>query len=251
MGPSFSKKVSPDLAGTNRAAAERIVALAQEFAGSAGRFTVALAGGSTPAGTYALLAAEPFSRQMPWAKTRIYFGDERHVPHDSQDSNYRMASEALLKKVPLPEGSVVPIPTDHEDPASCAEWYEDMLRVHFQRQSDPFPSFDLLLLGIGADGHTAGLFRGTPAAAERQRWMTWCDPIPGMTPPVRRISIAAPVIWRATNVFVLATGAEKASTLAKVFADHDPSDSPPARLLRQCHGTVTFFLDKAAAASLP
>ncbi|MCY3023904.1 MAG: 6-phosphogluconolactonase, partial [Planctomycetota bacterium] len=175
MGTTLVRKVYPDPRAMSRAVAEQIVALAQERVAAAGRFTVALSGGRTPMATYELLAAEPLVARMPWAKTRVYFGDERHVPHDHPDSNCRMVSEALLRKALVPAENVFPIPTDHEDPASCAEWYEELLRIHFHRRSDRLPFFDLLLLGIGSDGHTAGIFPGTPAAAERTRWVTCGD----------------------------------------------------------------------------
>ena len=250
MIPAVSRKVYSDPAAMSRAVAEHIVALAVERVSTSGRCSIALSGGATPLPTYALLASAPFVKQMPWAKTRIYFGDERHVPPDHADSNYRAVNDALLKEVPLPPENVFPIPTEHEEPAACAEWYEDLLRMHYQRQPDRFPSLDLLMLGLGADGHTAGLFPGTPAVAERERWVTWCDPVaanPAVTPAVKRITLTAPVIWQATNVFVLATGAAKAPVVAAVCADAPTADPPPARLLKACHGAVTFFLDKAAA----
>lgn len=250
MGVTFVRKVYTDAVGVSRAAAERIVLLAQQRALDAGRCAIALSGGKTPAATYALLAAEPLAQQMPWAKTKIYFGDERHVPHDHPDSNYRMVSEALLTKTTLPSENVFPVPTDHEDVAVCAEWYEDLLRLHFQRSSDVLPHLDLVLLGIGPDGHIASLFAGTSAAAERKRWVTWCDASsadPTITAAVKRITVTAPVIWGAADVFVLATGAAKAAAVAMVTQDAEPADPPVARMLRQCQGVVTFFLDKAAA----
>ncbi|HEY3322572.1 MAG TPA: 6-phosphogluconolactonase [Planctomycetota bacterium] len=251
MNHPFVKYVYSDIDSLSRGAAEAITRLAQTRVRASGRFTVALSGGSTPRSTYSLLAVEPLAREMPWAKTRIYFGDERHVPHDHPDSNFRMANEALLQRVPIPVENVNPIPTDHEDPAACAEWYDDLLHAHFQRRTDDLPGFDLILLGIGPDGHIASIFAGTPAETEMQKWVTWCDPVltnPAIKPAVKRITITQAIIWRSAQVFVLATGGQKAMNLAKIFADAEPPKPPVARLLRECKGTVSFFLDNAAAA---
>ena len=247
---SINARVSKDAASVARAAAENILALALDRVEMMGRFSIALSGGSTPKAAYALLAAEPFARKMPWEKTRIYFGDERLVPHDHADSNYRMAHEALLKHVSIPPGNVVAIPTENDDPQLCAEYYEDILKLQFQRRSDQFPSLDLVLLGVGPDGHTASLFPGTPALDEMQHWVTWCDPVaanPQIKPAVKRITITKPVIWHAANVLVLATGAEKRHVMQDVFAENDPANPPPARLLRQCRGQVTILMDQPAA----
>jgi len=244
------KQVLSDSGTVARQAAEAIVTLAQQRVNSGGRFHLALAGGSTPKAAYTLLSVSPLFQKMPWEQTKIYFGDERHVSHDHPDSNYRMAFEAMLKAIPPGLENVYPIPTDHEDVEICAEFYEDLLRVQFQRRSDDIPRFDLILLGIGADGHTASLFPGTPAAAERKRWVTWCDPAaanPEIKPAVKRITITAPVIWEAAHVMVLATGAEKTPVLAKIFDENEPVNPPVSRLLRQCKGQVSFFVDRAAA----
>lgn len=247
---NFKKHVLSDPAAVGRAAAEHIVSLAQERTGEVGRFNIALSGGSTPQVTYGQLACEPLVRKMPWQQTKIYFGDERHVKPDSPDSNYRMAYEALLKHVSIPTENVYPILTDNDDIAACAEWYEDLLRVQFQRRTDAVPGFDLILLGIGPDGHTASLFPGTPAASELNHWVTWSDPVsvnPNVKPAVKRITITKPLIWNSARIFVLATGKEKAPVLANIFSEAEPANPPVSRLLRQCKGEVTFFLDRAAA----
>ena len=159
-----------------------------------------------------------------------------------------MAHESMLKTAPLPTENIFPIATDGKDAAADAERFEKLLKANFPGAA--FPSFDLVLLGIGPDGHTASLFPGTPAPAVRDRWVTWCDPNsfnPAIKPPVKRVTITAPVIWAAGEVFVLATGAEKTPMLAKIFAEAEPPDAPVSRLVRQCKGKVTFFLDEAAA----
>jgi 6-phosphogluconolactonase len=253
MTANFMKNIQSDSAGVCRAAAEAIVTLAGQRVQAMRRFSIALAGGSTPKEAYKLLAEAPLVNKMPWQATRIYFGDERHVKQDQPESNYRMAYEAMLKDVPINIDNVFPMSTDNEEPSLCAEWYEDMLRMQFQRRMDDFPALDLILLGIGPDGHTASLFPGTPAAAERQRWVTWCDPVatnPDIKPPVKRITLTAPVIWHAANVFVMAVGKEKTPVIEKIWAEAEPTDPPVSRLLRQCRGDVTFFMDKAAAGNV-
>jgi len=245
---NFAKEVSKDATSVSRNAAEKIAAVLIAAAQKNGRATIALAGGSTPKACYALMAADPLVKSLPWSKIQIYFGDERHVPKDHPDSNYRMANEALLNVAPIPRENVFPIATDGKDAVADAERFEKLLKEKFP--GNAFPSFDLMLLGIGPDGHTASLFPGTPAPQELSRWATWCDPNafnPSIQPPVKRVTVTPPVIWNAAQVFVLATGAEKTPMLAKIFAENEPQDAPVSRLLRKCKGKVTFFLDEAAA----
>ena len=246
--PNFSKEVSKDSNAVCRAAAERIVSVLAAAAEKKGKATIALAGGSTPKACYALMAADPLVKKLPWSKVHIYFGDERHVPPDHPDSNYRMASESMLKVAPISRDNVFPIATDGKDVVADAERFEKLLKSNFPGVD--FPSFDLMLLGIGPDGHTASLFPGTPAPKEMTRWATWCDPNsfnPAIKPAVKRVTVTTPVIWNASQIFVLATGAEKTPMLSKIFADNEPQNAPVSRLLRKCKGTVTFFLDEAAA----
>ncbi len=246
---NFIKNVYADESALHLAAAEAIVALACHCVAATGRFNIALAGGNTPRQTYALLAVAPLVRRMPWAQTRVYFSDERHVPLEHPDSNYHMALEAMLKRVSLRSEQIFTIPTEHDDVAACAEWYNDLLHVRFQRRTDRFPPFDLVMAGVGPDGHIASIFPGTPAVTEKQLWVTSCDPLstnPKVVPPVKRITITPPVIQNAGHVFVMATGAEKAQAMAGVFASAEPLRPPVARLLRRCNGTVTFFLDAKA-----
>ncbi len=247
--PNFIQNVSPDNAAVGKAAAEEIVALAERTAANTGTFTIALSGGSTPKLAYSLMASEPLVKRMPWKQTKIFFGDERHVKTDSPDSNLRMATEAMLSSAPIPKENVFPISTDGTVEA-CADKFDKVLRAQFTQPSYGFPVFDLILLGIGPDGHTASLFPGTPAPLEVVKWTTTCDPNsfnPAVKPAVKRITITSPVIWNAKNIFVLATGAEKTPMLAKIFSETEPTDPPVSRLVRKCSGVVTFFLDKAAA----
>lgn len=232
------------------AAAHEIAEQANVAAKERGVFRIALSGGSTPKAAYLLLAGEPLRSTVPWDAVQIYFGDERCVPHDHADSNFRMASEALLSRVPIRKEHIFAIDTSGT-PEHNAEAYAKVLERQFPpgARREDFPVFDLILLGIGPDGHTASLFPGTPAPAERKRWVTNCDPTaanPKIKPPVPRVTITAPVIWNARAVFVLATGAEKAPVLAKIFPDAEPPDPPVSRLVREARGPVHFFIDPAA-----
>ena len=245
---NFAKEVSKDATAVSRAAAEKIAAVLTAAAQKNGKATIALAGGSTPKACYALMASQPLVKSLPWSKIHIYFGDERHVPHDHPDSNFRMASEAMLNIASIPKDNIVPIATDGKDAIADAERFEKVLKQKFS--GTDFPSFDLMLLGIGPDGHTASLFPGTPAPKEMTRWVTWCDPNsfnPAIKPPVKRVTMTTPVIWNAAQIFVLATGAEKTPMLSKIFSENQPQDPPVSRLLRKCKGQVTFFLDEPAA----
>lgn len=244
--PDFTIHILKDSASLARAAAAAIETLAQNSVAEHNSFDIALSGGSTPKSVYALLRN---STKMPWPHTRLFWGDERYVPHDHADSNFRMVNEALLKNGPVPPENIFPIPTIQPTAADSAAYYDAMLREKMVRQNDGFPVFDLVLLGIGPDGHTASLFPGTRAPLEMTRAVTWCDPTvanPAVNPPVQRVTITTPVIWRAENVFVLAEGESKRPILAKICAP-DPVENPPvARLLRQCKHAVRFFLDDAA-----
>lgn len=245
MNAKLKQDIYPDAAGVSLAAAEKIVALAEDCVKKTGRFTIALSGGSTPKNAYALMVKDPLMKRMPWHASQFYFGDERHVRPDHPDSNFRMAYESMLHAVPTE--NVFPIPTADPDVNRCAESYESLLRAKFD--NSPWPIFDLILLGLGPDGHTASLFPGTPAANEMTRWVTWSDPAafnPSIKPPVKRVTITKPVIWNSANVFVLATGPEKKPILAKIFSESEPPDPPVSRLLRECKGNVEFFVDRSA-----
>jgi 6-phosphogluconolactonase len=229
-----------------RAAAEEFARLAGDAVRERGSFAVALAGGSTPRRLYALLADEgaPFRARVPWGRTHAFFGDERHVPPDHPDSNFRMASEALLSRVAV--AGVHRIPAELPDPGAAAAAYEADLRDTFGlREGDPPPRLDLVLLGLGADGHTASLFPGNPVLAERERWVAapWVDRL-----ATHRITLTLPLLRRARAVVFLVSGAEKAPALARVLAP--PPDAPilpAARVAREVEGSVLWLVDADAA----
>src|SRR5579862_7364508 len=164
--PNFSITVSKDPDALAREAAGAIEQFAQNFVAAHGAFNIALSGGATPKSVYALLRQ---SIKMPWPQTRLFWGDERYVPHDHADSNYRMVNEALLQNGPVPPENIFPIPTIQPTAADAAAYYEGTLLEKIARKSDDFPVFDLILLGIGPDGHTASIFPGTRAALEMAR----------------------------------------------------------------------------------
>ena len=249
----FKKVVCPDANTVCIAAADEIAAVLRTAAAHRGKATIALAGGSTPKAAYALMAKEPLVNAIPWNDVLFFFGDERHYPPTHPDSNFNMASAALLNVAPIPKENIIPIPTegaiDDDAKAFCAS-----LHKHFPNVPEGgFPDFDLMLLGIGPDGHTASLFPGTPAPLELNNWVTTCDPNsfnPAIKPPVKRITVTSPVIWSAHKIFVMATGGEKTPMLQKIFSEDTPVNPPVSRLLRQCKGEVTFFLDAPAANGL-
>ena len=215
-----------------------------------GAFTVALAGGSTPRRLYEMLATPEFRDSVDWKNTHFFWGDERYVPTDSADSNYRMAREALLSKVAVPEGNIHPVRTELATAKEAASEYEREIREFFKgetRDSAP-PSFDLVLLGLGTNGHTASLFPHRPTLHEAKRWV-----IEDFVEEVNafRITMTLPLLNCARAVAFLVTGGDKAEVLREVvFGPRDP-ERLPAQLIQPATGTLTWFADSAAAARFP
>lgn len=245
----FKVLVLDDADAVSRKAAKAIEEYAGERVKETGDFTIALAGGSTPKAVYSFLANRSLHGEMPWKRTRLFWGDERKVAPEHAYSNYRMVYETLLKNGPVPLENIFPIQTSAGTAEECAARYEKTLAEKITAKEDGFPVFDLIILGIGPDGHMASLFPGTPAPLELARAVTSCDPTtanPKVDPPVERISITAPVILRASNVFVLAAGESKREVLAKVFASGSIDKPPVARLLLRRKKPLSFFVDQAA-----
>lgn len=234
----------------DRAVAARLIQLARDAVAQRGRWHWALAGGSTPRSLYDLLASETYASQMPWQNTHIWFGDERYVPADDPRSNYRMAQETLLSKVPLAEGHVHPIPVAGADAHSDAHDYAQSMRAHLPSGGGDMPVLDTVLLGLGPDGHTASLFpdtpilqvRDTPAAAVYvPKLSTW------------RISITLPVIEQARHVLFLVAGEEKAPIAATLFGSDGQLRAAAAPLpVERIHaqGALEWHLDRSAARAL-
>ena len=243
--PAPDIKVHDDPEAVARAAARRFVQLAAEAIADHGAFSVALAGGSTPKRIYELLATDDeFVDGVDWGKAHVFFGDERTVPHDHADSNFRMAHEAMLARVSLPAENVHPM-KGTGDAAANASLYEDDLRSFFGGAE--WPRFDLVMLGMGDDGHTASLFPSTEALKESRAWVVsnWVEKF-----DTRRITLTAPAINHARHVLFTVTGAAKTDRLREVlYGGRDP-ERLPSQLIQPVAGTLEWFVDKAAAAKL-
>lgn len=230
------------------AAAERFVAAADEATSARGGFRVALAGGSTPRTLYTLLASEGWRGRIAWSETHVCWGDERHVPPDHADSNYRMAEETLLTHVPVPMENIHRIKAEQEDADEVAAEYEETLRESFHTGTGELPRFDLVLLGMGADGHTASLFPNTDALqAPRNRLAVavWVERF-----TQNRITLTLPVLSNARCVMFLVAGEDKAETLRAVLEDETAGERFPAKLVRPAEGKLLWVVDKAAAGRL-
>ncbi|HTQ80592.1 MAG TPA: 6-phosphogluconolactonase [Thermoanaerobaculia bacterium] len=249
MVPGRSIEVLADKAAITRAAAAVVSARAASAVAARGAFTLALSGGSTPKDLYRLLADpnEPFRARLPWDKTHFFFGDERHVPPDHADSNYRMAREAMLDSVPVPSANVHRVLAENPDAGAAAVQYEETLRAFFPPASGEPPRFDLILLGLGPEGHTASLFPGSPALHETERWVLapWVEKF-----ATHRITFTPPVLNRAAAVLFLVAGEDKAEAAQAVLDENGDVDLYPARVVRPLEGDLLWLLDRAAAKDL-
>lgn len=205
-----------------------------------GRFTVALSGGSTPIALYEKLSKVP---TLPWDRTGIFIVDERFVPYESNESNFGMIRRVLLKHLSIPDKNIHPIPTLNLSPQDAAIEYEHEVREHLMLSNDDIPIFDLILLGLGDDGHTASLFPGTPALKEASRLSLFVEP-PDKTKKTR-ISITLTLINNARNLIFIAAGKNKAPVIKEII--EDKSSTLPAAMVRPRKGKLLFLLDKDAA----
>ena len=228
------------------AAAEEVVRTANEAVAQRARFTIVLSGGSTPKSLYNLLATNARTA-LPWDRMFFFWGDERHVPPSDPDSNYRMADETLLSKIPVPAGNVFRIKAENPDAAAVAEAYEQTILKFFQLKSGEVPNFDLILLGMGPDGHTASLFPGTTALQEKSRLVVanWVEKM-----KTHRITLTLPVLNAARCVTFLVSGTDKASVLRAVLEEDVPEEQYPSKLVRPAAGKLIWLLDRAAASQL-
>jgi 6-phosphogluconolactonase len=268
-------RVVADLEALSRAAAEEFARRARAAIARQGRFRVALAGGSTPARLYRLLAdpRRPWRRRIPWAKVHVFFGDERAVPPSHRDSNYGMARAALLSRVPIPASQVHPIriaadARDHgrDDgrgkhrgaaalrAARCAARdYERILRRAFETPAGRVPRFDLVLLGMGADGHVASIFPGDPALGVRRRLASGVRPpgpaVPGGT--YARVTLNLPILNAAAGVLILVSGDSKRDALAQAVPGRRRAAADrrhlPASRVKPVRGDLLWIVDRAAA----
>lgn len=237
--------VYPDTNTLSQQAAQFIVRLANESIVTRGRFSIALSGGSTPKVLYGLLGSEPYRDQIDWSKVDIFWSDERCVPPDSADSNYRMAREVLLSRVPLSPQQVHRMPADQPDRDAAAQAYTHEMRQSFG--TGDIPHFDLIQLGMGPEGHTASLFPHQSSLHEQQRLVMYVN-VPKPPPP--RLTFTPPILNAARHVLFLVTGAEKADAVQAVLeGDYNPEEYP-AQIVRPASGEIVWMLDEAAAGKL-
>ena len=228
-----------------RRGAEEFVRLAKDSLEDRGVFNVVLSGGSTPKGLFSLLAADETLRaQVQWRKTNFFWGDERHVPPGHPDSNFRMANEALLSKLSIDSKRIFRIQGEVENTEAAAEEYERALIGHFHLAEAQVPRFDLVLLGMGPDGHTASLFPGTKALHEQEHFVVsnWVGKF-----DTDRITMTARVFNYAANVVFLVSGEDKAPALKSVLEGPFEPEQLPAQLIRPVDGRLLWLVDQQAA----
>jgi 6-phosphogluconolactonase len=237
-----------DAAAITRRSAEEFLKAAVAAVEEKGSFAVALAGGSTPRALYALLAEDPKLRaQIPWDKIYFFFGDERHVPPDHADSNFRMANESLFSKLQLKSGQVSRIHGEYPDSGQAALEYEQALRAYFKLQPGEYPRFDLVLLGMGDEGHTLSLFPGTKALHPGDRIVVsnWVGKL-----CTERITLTGPAVNRAKQVIFAVTRADKACALKAVLEGPFEPEQLPAQFIQPESGKVLWLVDQAAGSML-
>lgn len=240
-------KILADAKELAKAAAELFIQIVGSTVAQKGTCRVVLAGGSTPQALYSLLASEPYSEQVAWDRLHIFFGDERCMPPDYPDSNYRKAYQSLIRNVPLLPENIHRIPAELE-PERAAERYEEKLLAYFSSQIDPTEreaaSFDLVLLGMGDDGHTASLFPGTPVIHEDTRWVAaqYVDKLGAW-----RITLTPAILNRSAHILFLVSGAGKSDTLQHVIYGSYQPERYPAQIIQPDSGSVIWLVDEAAA----
>jgi 6-phosphogluconolactonase len=241
-------RILPDGTAIAKRAAQEFVRAAAAAVREKGSFSVALAGGSTPKALYSLLVNDPALRsQVPWDKIHLFFGDERHVPPDHPDSNFLMATEAMISKSPLKPEQVTRIKGEYFDAEQAALEYEKALREYFKLKEGEYPRFDLLLAGMGNEGHTLSLFPGTKALHADGRLVVrnWIGKL-----NTERVTLTAPAASNAAQVIFMVTGADKAQALKSVLEGPFEPDQLPAQLLQPQNGRLLWLVDTAAASVL-
>lgn len=249
MARNSEIRILPDANAVAQTAADEFVKLAREAIQRKGTFMVALSGGSTPKALYSLLAERTQNHigpEVPWAQIHLFWGDERHVSPDHADSNYRMAYEAMISKVPIPAQSVHRVHAENKDAAAAAAEYDETLVKVFNLSDKQLPRFDLILLGMGPDGHTASLFPGSSGVQELSKRVVanWVQKFNSF-----RITFTRPVLNNGAEVLLLVSGADKAPALSEVMGAGDPN-TYPVKYVQPTGGKLIWLLDKAAAGRL-
>ena len=241
-------QIAADADAMSRAAAETLVGHISESLQTRDVYSIALSGGSTPRRLYTLLAGDPELRgQIPWDRVHFFWGDERHVPPDHPESNYHMAFEAMLSRVPIPADNIHRMRAENPDADKAAGNYAREIRRFFDIAPGEMPCFNCVLLGMGPDGHTASLFPGSPALGEQKRLVmaNWVDKFQSF-----RITLTAPVFNNADLILLLVSGSQKADTLKAVLADVRAPDRYPVQRIQPKHGSMLWFLDRPASKGL-
>ncbi len=241
-------RILADGAAIARRAAQEFVQAAASAVREKGSFNIALAGGSTPKALYSLLVNDPTLRsQVPWDKMHLFFGDERHVAPDHPDSNFRMATEAMISKSPMKPEQVTRIKGEYPDAGQAALEYEEALREYFKLKNGEYPRFDFMLVGMGNEGHTLSLFPGTKAlhADGRIAVRNWVGKL-----YAERITLTAPAASNAARVIFMVTGADKAPALKAVLEGPFEPEQLPAQLLQPKNGKLLWLVDTAAGSML-
>jgi 6-phosphogluconolactonase len=241
--------IFPDITPLTRRAAEEFVLAATSAVAESGSFTVALAGGSTPKALYSLLVDDPaFRSRIPWDKMHLFFGDERHAGPGDKDSNYRMAQEAMIAKSPLKPEQVTRIMGEYPDTEKAALEYEYALRAYFKLREGELPRFDLVLLGMGEEGHTLSLFPGTKALhppPNRIVVRNWVGKL-----FTERVTLTAQVVNNANRVIFSITRGDKALALKAVLEGPYEPEQLPSQLIQPASGKLLWLIDQAAGSML-
>ncbi len=241
-------QIYPNMDALARSAAELFISLANTVIEKRNLFSIALSGGSTPQSLYALLASAAYRKQVDWSKVQVFWGDERYVPADHPDSNYLKAQQTLLSKIPIPTENIHRVPTELTPPERAAEAYEEELLAYFSacpdEQERNQASFDLVLLGMGDDGHTASLFPGSPAIREQTRWVAaqYVDKLAAW-----QITLTPAILNRASNILFIISGSDKSTTLQRVVYGSYQPERYPAQIIQPTDGNLVWMVDEDAA----
>jgi len=241
--PDERVRVFQDLEALSRAAAELFTTIAKRCVAARGRFTVALSGGATPRRLYTLLGSTPYRENVEWKRAHVFWADERCVPGDHPESNFKLAVDAFLSSVSMPKENIHRIKGE-EGPGRAAQDYEQEMRSFFGPAL--FPVFDLIILGAGEDGHAASLFPGSASLHERTRLAL---PVYLEPPKLNRVTLTLPVLNHAAEVLFLASGRAKAGVVHAIIKNGNPMRYP-AGLVQPVRGSITWFIDRQAAGLL-
>ena len=245
--PDSERLITRDPQTLARLAAQMIAAAARAAIAQRQNFTLVLSGGTTPERAYALLGRTDVGTEVDWQRTMLFFGDERYVAASDPASNFGMARRTLIDRVGLPAANVFVMPTDAPSPAAGAKRYGEMIGSFFAVAPDSVPpQFDLVLLGLGDDGHTASLFPGQPALQVKDTWVT-SSPPGRLPPPVERMTLTFPILNRARQVLFLVAGEKKAEVIRAILDGAPTVDEYPAAGIRPVDGKFTWLLDEDAA----